>query len=253
MNLLFTVYLLSIPIQIFGINKDIIRNPFDLRARLHGSHTATVQFEIEQNSNQRLCQMYNFTIRYNHQVVYSMSEQNLTCERNSLELKDLTVGDYEICAIICSEYLKQDYLYDRVLNKTNTLKPITACINIHVKRAYLLILTIYLLIFMILALAHINYSLRKREFHARVRRTYIEFENSLQQWRTYQKQSMPSHGRQSSHTLHDFLTSSTSPIEHSTALLSHLVTDELELSYSNISHLEIPNETEKTVDIPENI
>ncbi|CAF4464740.1 unnamed protein product, partial [Rotaria sp. Silwood2] len=61
MSLLCIVCLLSIPIQILGnIKETIVENPFYLRARMHDSQTANVQFEIALNINQRSCQMYKF-------------------------------------------------------------------------------------------------------------------------------------------------------------------------------------------------
>ncbi|CAF1563463.1 unnamed protein product, partial [Rotaria sordida] len=223
MNLLFIVCLLSIPDHIVGIIKEIIvENPFYLRARMYDCQTANVQFEIAQNNNHRLCQMYKFTIRHNDEDLYSMPEQNLTFWRNSLELKHLTVGHYRICAIICSEYLKQYHSLYYIFKKTNPLKPITTCVTIYAYRSHFLILTLYLLVFIFLCFSQIIFSLRKRNFQVRIKKSLIKFENNLQKWHTTSTSSISNHSRHSSYILQNCFTLSASSIENSIASLFHL-------------------------------
>ncbi|CAF4254331.1 unnamed protein product [Rotaria sp. Silwood2] len=192
MSLLCIVCLLSIPIQILGnIKETIVENPFYLRARMHDSQTANVQFEIALNINQRSCQMYKFTIRHDDNF-YSMPEQNLTFWRNSLELKYLSVGNYRICAIICSEYSKPYHSLYYIFKKENSLKPISACVNIYAYRSHYLILTLYLLVFLVLAFSQISFSLRKRRFEARMKDNLIKFENTSQKWHSISTLSISS-------------------------------------------------------------
>jgi hypothetical protein len=159
--------------MIDGIKEIIIENPFYLRARMYDSQTASVLFEIAQINEQRTCRMYKFTIRRNHEQIYFMPEQNLTYWRNSLELKHLAVGDYRICAIICSEYDE---------NSKNHSIPISTCVNIRVYRSHFLILTLYFLVILILAVSHINFTLRKREIRARIQSALIDAENHFKRW-----------------------------------------------------------------------
>lgn len=211
MVLLFLLVLF--PIEIIGFHKEIIvENPFYLRARIYDSHTASVSFEINDETNQQTCQMYKFTIRRNREYPYSMPEQNLTYWSNSLELKHLAAGDYRVCAIICSEHLRdvkthyQDYL------KKNRSTPITACIHFHAFRPHLLVLTLYFLVIVFLVISQIMFSLRKRQFHARMKIAYDEVEKSLQKWRALQTSIDPTH----SYTiLQNLITIPASPIEHS--------------------------------------
>jgi hypothetical protein len=210
--LIFTIYLFGI---VDSIKEIIIENPFYLRARIHDSQTASVLFEIAQENDQRLCRMYKFTIRRNHDYPYSMPEQNLTFWRNSLELKHLAVGDYKICAIICSEYLKQ---YDEMFNHSI---PISTCVDIHVYRSHFLILTLYFLVFLILAFSQIIFTLRKRKFRARIQTALIDVENALQKWYTTQTNDHP----QSYSILQSLVTlPATPPIDPS--IIFHLPTEQ---------------------------
>jgi hypothetical protein len=152
--------------MIDGFKEIIVENPFYLRARIYDSQTANVLFEIAQENEQRICRMYKFTIHRNDDHSYSMPEQNLTFWRNSLELKYLTIGDYKICAIICSEY-------DENFNHSI---PISTCINIRTYRSHFLILTLYFLVFLILAFSQINFTLRKRKVRARIQTALIDAE-----------------------------------------------------------------------------
>jgi hypothetical protein len=181
---LFIIFVFIFPIQIIGASPEIIvEKPFYLRARILDFQTVNVLFEIAEENNQRTCQMYKFTIRRNQEKSYSMPEQNLTCWSNSLELKHLPSGDYRVCASICSERLRQrKYHY---MKKNRTI-PIIACVNFHAYRPHLLVLTLYFLVFILLTISHIIFSLRKRQFQARIRMALTEVENSLQKWRSTQ-------------------------------------------------------------------
>lgn len=205
MNLLFIVCLLSILIEKVENTKQIIvENPFYLRARLRDSQTATVQFEIAKDNYQRTCQMYQFTIRHNGKHPYSMPEQNLTFWINSLELKGLTAGHYQICAIICSEYLNQ-----------NRSKSISNCVHFDLHRLHFLILTLYLLVFLILLFSQIIFSLRKRKFQARIKRALIEFEHSVHKLCSNQSSSIHMGHRNLSNQTDNTSTISISTVENS--------------------------------------
>jgi hypothetical protein len=254
MVVLFIICLLSISIQMIGASKEIIvENPFYLRARIYDSQTASVQFEIAEENNQRTCEMYKFTIRRNREYPYSMPEQKLTFWSNSLELKHLPVGDYRICAIICSEYLKQPPTYDEMFSKKNRSIPISACVNIHAYRSHFLILTLYFLVILILAFSQIIFSLRKRKIQARIKTALIEVENTLQKWRA--SQTSGDHA-QSYTILQSLLTLPASPIEYSTTLPFHPPIEEHRPSHPIIFHLGALNENDeqlismKTSDIP---
>ena len=209
------VMLLILLVQIVGASKEIlVENPFYLRARIHDSHSAHVQFEIAGETNQRLCQMYKFTIRRNRELAYSMEEQNLTYWRNSLELKDLAAGNYRVCAIICSEHLrKENYHYEKYLKK-NRSTPVTACVNFQAFRPHLLILTLYILVLIFLVGSHVVYSLRKRQFQARMKMALTEVENALQKWRSNPTPSASIELNASSTILQSLVALPTSPIEH---------------------------------------
>ncbi len=223
-----------------GASKEIIvESPFYLRARIHDSQTTSVQFEIAGENNQRTCQMYKFTIRRNHEYPYSMPEQNLTFWRNSLELKHLPAGHYKVCAIICSEQLRQaKYHYQQYMKKNRT-RPIKACVNFHVFRPHLLVLTLYILVAIFLTISQIIYSLRKRKFQARIKMALIEVENSLQKWRATQTSSASTDHIQSYSILQSLVTLPTSLIENSTPSQPQSNNDE---QHPVIFHLEIPNE-----------
>jgi hypothetical protein len=169
-----------------------------------------------------------------------MPEQDLTFWRNSLELKHLPLGDYRICAIICSEYLKQPRSYYEIFNKRNHSIPISACVNIHVDRSHFLILTLYILVFLILAFSQTIHTLRKRKIKARIKTALIEVENTLQKWRTAQTTS-DDHTHSYS-ILQSLITLPASPIEHSATSPFHLPTEEHRPSYPITFHLDIPNE-----------
>ena len=201
--LIFTMYFIG---MVDGIKEIIVESPFYLRARIYDSQTASVLFEIAEENDQRICQMYKFTIRRNDDYPYSMPEQNLTFWRNSLELKYLPVGDYKICAIICSEYLQQSY--DQSFNQS---MPISTCVNIHAYRSHFLILTLYFLVFLILAFSQIIFTLRKRKIRAHIQTALIDVENTLQKWHTTQTNDHP----QSYSILQSLVTLPASPIDHS--------------------------------------
>ncbi|CAF1035891.1 unnamed protein product [Adineta steineri] len=180
-------FLLILSSVLIGECKDIIvQNPFYLRARIHDAHTASIQFEIAPDSNQRKCQMYKFTIRRNREYPYSMPEQNLTFWRNSLEMKHLDSGSYRVCAMICSEYIYQAKNHYQFYTKKNRTIPITTCIDFYAHSSHLLVLTLYILVAIFLIIAQIVFSLRKRQFQARIKMALIEIDNSLQKWRTAQ-------------------------------------------------------------------
>jgi hypothetical protein len=242
MLLLFLICLFGISIEIIEASTEIIvETPFHIRARIHDAQTATVQFEIGRQNDQRTCQMYKFTIRRNSEHPYPMPEQNLTFWRNSLELKHLPVGDYRICAIICSEHLKQsNRSYYEMFNKTNHSIPISACVNIHANRSHFLILTLYILVFLILAFSQTIFTLRKRKIKARIKTALIEVENTLQKWRTAQTTS-DDHTHSYS-ILQSLLNLPASPIEHSTTSPCHPPIEEHRPSHPIIFHLDIPNE-----------
>lgn len=240
MNLLSIVCLLLIAIPTFGMNKDIvINNPFYLRARIHDFQSANVQFEITRNRYQRSCRMYQFTIRHNDDKVYSMPNQYLTFWRNSLELKHLTVGKYNICATICSEYFKRTFSIKNILKKTYPSKPISTCVSIDIYRTHFLILTLYLLVITILIFSQIIFSLRKRKFQARIKTVLVELERSLQRWHTPSASSTTIDKiRSSTNTLHDFFIQSASSIEHYVEPLFHITPDKHEPSQPTFFHID---------------
>ncbi|CAF1387825.1 unnamed protein product [Rotaria magnacalcarata] len=243
MSLLFSLCLLSIPIGIFANNTyNVTLSPFYLRARIHDSRTADIQFEIEQNNTQRECRTYEFTIRHNDKNSYSMPQQNLTFWRNSLELTQLTVGKYNICAIICSEYLKTNDSYDKILKKRASLEPIAACVTIRVYRSHFLILTLYILVFIILVFLQITFTLRKRKFHAQIQHSLAEFKHMLHKWNAAQEHMTSTVRRHSSSTLHDLFTQSASSIEHSIASLLHLTAEEHQLPHFTVVPFENSND-----------
>jgi hypothetical protein len=241
MVVLFLVFIFPLSNIMVQASKEIIvEKPFYLRARMHDSQTATVEFEIAGENNQRTCQMYKFTIRRNNEYPYSMPEQNLTFWSNSLELKHLAAGDYNVCAIICSERLRQTKSHYQLYVKNNHTTPIIACVSFHAFRTHLLILTLYILVFIFLTISQIIFSLRKRQFQARIKMALIEVENSLQKWRT--AQATTDH-TQSYTILQSLLTLPGTPIEHSVASLPQINDDE---HHPVVFHLEIPNEHQTT-------
>jgi hypothetical protein len=243
MVLLFIICLIGISIQTVGAIKEIlVENPFYLRARIHDSQTASVQFEIAHENDQRTCQMYKFTIRRNHESSYSMPEQNLTFWRNSLELKHLAVGDYRICAIICSEYLKQPHSYYQMFQKKHRSTPISACVNIHTYRSHFLILTLYILVFLILTFSQIIFTLRKRKIQARIKTALIEVESTLQKWCTAQTSSESGDHTQTYRILQSLVTLPASPVEYSITSPFHSSIEEHRPSHPIIFHLDVLNE-----------
>jgi hypothetical protein len=155
--------------------------------------------------------MYKFTIRRNREYPYSMPEQNLTFWSNSLELKHLAAGEYRICAIICSEYLKHAHSY---LKKNHSI-PISTCIDIHVYRSHFLVLTLYLLVVLILTFSQIIFTLRKRKFQARIKTALIEIEDILHKWRTDETLLTSDEHIQSYCILQNLVTLPASPVKHS--------------------------------------
>ena len=215
MVLLFIIYIFIFPAQILGGNQStIVNTPFYLRVRIHDSHSASVLFEIPRKEDHRICEMYKFTIRHNNENPYSMPEQNLTYWRNSLELTHLAAGHYNVCAIICSEQLPRlKSHYQQYLNKNRTI-PVTTCVAFDAVRSHLLILTLYILVFIILIFSQVIYSLRKRQIQARIKLALIEVENSLQKWRS-NTETLNDHS-QSCAILQSLVTLPASPVEHST-------------------------------------
>ncbi|CAF2591825.1 unnamed protein product [Rotaria sp. Silwood2] len=190
MIMLLIIFIFIYPTQVLGSSKEIIiEKPFYLRARIHDTHTATVQFEIAQENYHRTCQMYKFTIRRNREKPYSMPEQNLTFWRNSLELKHLSEGNYRICAIICSEHSKQTSHHDEAYGNKNNTAAIIACVNFNAYRTHFLILTLYILVFIFLGCSHVIFTFRKRQFRAGIAMALVEIENTLQKWRNSQTSS----------------------------------------------------------------
>ncbi|CAF1197493.1 unnamed protein product [Adineta ricciae] len=233
-------------LQIGGAIKEIIvQEPFYLRARIQDSRTASVLFEIARENDQRTCKMYQYTVRRNREYPHSMPEQNLTFWRNSLELKHLDAGDYRVCAIICSEHLRQNNTLLLQQYKNRSL-PISACINFRAYRSHFLILTLYILVFIILAFSQIIFSLRKRKFKARIKSALVEVENALQKWRNAQTPSTSVDHNQSYTILQSLVTLPASPIDHSKAPPVTLTTsDEPRPSHPIIFHIENAN-----LDIP---
>ena len=217
MVLLFIICIFINPAQIEGFSKEVIvEKPFYLRARILDSQTANVIFEIAELSAQRTCQMYKFTIRRNNEHPYSMPEVNLTFWRASLELKHLAAGSYKVCAIICSEKLRQPkYYYQYQLYKKNHSIPITACVHFDAYRPHLLILTLYVLVFIFLTISQIIFSLRKRQIQARIKAALIEVENSLQKWRSNTETSIDQ--IQSYTILQSIVSLPASPTDHLTS------------------------------------
>ncbi|CAF1165158.1 unnamed protein product [Rotaria sordida] len=215
MVMLSIIFILTYSTQIIlGSSKDIIvERPFYLRARIHDSRTATVLFEIARETYQRTCQMYKFTIRRNREHPYLMPEQNLTFWRNSLELKHLDEGHYRVCAIICSEQLGQPSYHDKKYKNKNNTTPITACVNFSAYRTHLLILTLYILVFIILACSHVIYSLRKRQFKAGIKIALMELESTLQKWRTSSTPPTPTRDMQPYNILQTLVTLPASPLQ----------------------------------------
>lgn len=168
-----------------GSKEIISEEPFYIRARVHDAHSATVLFEIPRENDHRQCQKYRFTVRRNQEVPYSMSEENFTYWRNSLELKDLSVGHYNVCAIICSERIRTFHSIFFEYRRNISL-PIISCVAFKAHRSHFLILTLYLLVLIFLIISQINYSLRKREVRERLHITLLEMESSIQKWRSSQ-------------------------------------------------------------------
>lgn len=227
-------------VQFVGANKEIlVERPFSLRARIYDSHSANVQFEIAEQTKYRTCQMYKFTVRRNREPVYSMEEQNLTYWRNSLELKDLAAGNYSVCAIICSEHLRQSkFHYEKYLKKNRTL-PITTCVSFQAFRPHLLILTLYILVFIFLIGSHIVYSLRKRQFQARMKMALVEVETTLQKWRS--NPTATTEPNLSSTTLEKLVSLPTLPVAHSPPLGEQTNSDEPQ---EIVFHLDNANESQ---------
>jgi hypothetical protein len=244
MVLLILVCLLANSIQIAGAITDIVvEYPFYLRARILDSKTANVQFEIAEDNNQRTCEKYKFTIRHNHDYPYSMPEQNLTFWSNSLELKHLDFGDYRICAIICSEYLKQPHTYFNIFIKKNHSIPITTCVGFHAYRSHFLILVLYVLVFIILAFSQVIFTLHKRKFRATIKAGLNEVETMLQKWHSTQTASTSNEPGHSYTILQSLINLPASPLEHSAVTPPfHPVVDEHRPSHPVIFHLSTSNE-----------
>lgn len=183
------VFYLSLVLILFpscfnGSIEIISQHPFYLRARIHDAHSATVFFEIPEENDQRQCQKYRFTVRRNQEVPISMDEQHFTYWRNSLELKHLSVGNYNVCAIICSERIRNFTSFFEY--RRNVSLPITSCVAFKAYRSHFLILTLYILVFIFLIISQMNSSFRKRKVRDRLQVTLLELENSVQKWRASQ-------------------------------------------------------------------
>ncbi|CAF0841636.1 unnamed protein product [Adineta ricciae] len=234
--------MLIFPRFMSGMNKEIIvDSPFHLRARIFDSRTAHVQFEISGKDEQRRCEKYQFTVRRNQETPYSMPEQNLTYWRNSLELQHLPVGQYQVCAIICSEHSQHaKYHYKSYMKKNRTL-PITACVSFRVLRAHLLILTLYVFVIMFLAISQMIFSLRKRQFHQRIKLALTEVENSLTKWRTTQAPPPSIDQTQSYTILQSLVTLPATPIDYTIPYPPVETNEPVERPI--IFHLEPPNDS----------
>ncbi len=240
MVFLFMVLVFTFFIQMVESSQEIlVESPFYLRARIHDSHTANVQFEIADENNQRICQMYKFTIRRNQEPPYSMPEQNLTFWRNSLELKHLTVGNYRVCAIICSEHLRQTKFHYKNYMKKNRTMPITNCVRFKASRSHSLVLTLYILVLIFLIFSHIIYSLQKRQFQARVKMALTEIESSVQKWRSNPSACSSTEHLQSTTILQNVIILPVSPVEHS--VLTPVQSND-DVEHPITFHLEILNE-----------
>ncbi|CAF1032160.1 unnamed protein product [Adineta steineri] len=234
------IYLLILPIVMVGAIKEIVvEKPFYLRARVQDSQTASVLFEIEDTNNQRSCLMYKFTIRHNREYPYSMPEQNLAFWRNSLELKHLDAGDYRICAIICSEFLKKksNFTSEKFISKNRSI-PITACITIHAYRSHFLILTLYILVAIILVFSQFIFTLRKRKIKARIKSALAEVETTLHNWRNTQTSSPSIDHTQSYSILQSLVTLPASPIDYSKNSLTPSTTEQRRPTHPVIFHIE---------------
>jgi hypothetical protein len=233
MVFLFIIFIFSTQ-MVESIPDIIVEKPFYLRARIHDSHSASVLFEIAKDNDQRKCQMYKFTIRRNREQPHPMPEQNLTFWRNTLELKHLAAGHYKVCATICSENLRQEnYHYQQYIKNNHTI-PITTCVDFHIFRSHLLFFASYILVLIFLIISQIIFSLRKRQFNARVKVALIELESSVQKWRAQHPQLVSTDRTQSYCILQSLLTLPASPPVE----LHH---DE-QHPHPPIFHLEIPNE-----------
>lgn len=231
-----------------SVKEIIVETPFYLRARVHDAHTASVQFEIAEEKDQRVCQKYQFTIRRNRESPYSMPEQNLTFWRNSLELKHLAVGNYCICAIICSEYLNQSaQLPCESIHERNRSLPISTCVTIHAYRSHFLVLTLYILAFIILAFSQIVFSLRKRKIRARIKTAMFDVENALQKWRSVQPTTASTDGSPSFSILQSLVNLPTIPMDHSAASSSHSLVEEHRSIHPITFHLDLPHEQNSNV------
>ena len=148
-----------------------------------------------------------------------MPEQNLTFWRNSLELKELNAGRYQVCAIICSE-------------ASNRSLPITTCVQFDAYRSHFLVLTLYVLVLTFLGFSHMIFSVRKRKLQARITMALIEVENSLQKRRTTQS-STPAGS-----TLHSIVDLPAAP-----AAIEPSTNDDRYKRRPAVFHLDMDNET----------
>ena len=246
MFLLHVGVVLVLRLELVQASKEIfVEKPFYLRARVHDSHAASFFFQIPPDKDQRACQMYKFTIRRNREDPYSMPEQNLTYWRNSLELKYLATGRYRVCAIICSEQMGARPHLSQHPDKKNVSFPIPACVEFQAYRSHFLVLTLYFLVLLFLTLSQITYSLRKRKIRARVKLTLMEVENSLQNWRSAQRNLSSAEHTPSYSILHSIVHLPASPVEHSLSSPGTLTTTNDHPQTSPVVHfqLEAPDET----------
>ncbi|UJR37372.1 hypothetical protein I4U23_030080 [Adineta vaga] len=227
---------------VIGVDKEIIvESPFYLRARILDSHTVNVQFEIGRENEQRSCQNYKFTIRRNQENPYSMPEQNLTFWRNSLELQHLSAGQYQVCAIICSEHLPHVKHHNQSYMQKNRTLSIKTCVHFQAFRPHLLVLTLYVLVIIFLTISQIIFSLRKRRFHERMKWAKMEVENSLQKLRTTQISSSAAENTQSYNILRSLVTLPATPVDYSVPSPPIQSNDDEQRPI--IFHLEPPNES----------
>ncbi|CAF0929784.1 unnamed protein product [Didymodactylos carnosus] len=173
--MLFKLLVVIILVYLIVAEKEIsVNEPFHMRARLYNSYSASVQFEIDQSYlHFRNCQQYQFTITRNRELTHYMPAQNFTFWRNSVELIHLAVGFYNVCAIVCSEQFVNN---DSIVTIN--------CLTFRSQRSYFLFLTLYLLVFMILAFSQFVFTLKKRKFKAHVKAALSDLELALQRLRT---------------------------------------------------------------------
>ena len=112
----------------------------------------------------------------------SISLHKTEFDENYILLYDnqtLSVG-YIVKIIL--EYLQKNISHDKISNHKTLLKPISTCVQIYMYRSHFLILTLYLLVFIILALSQINFSLRKRKLQTQIENSFINLERNFHRY-----------------------------------------------------------------------